>query len=190
MLQPRNAGSVLRVSFIVAVLSCAIAGRAHAQVPSPWTARDIGSPTPAGSSSYDQTSGTFAIDAGGSDIWGSSDKFHFIYQPISGDVDITADVESITMADAWSKSGVMIRASLAANSAHGFALVSAGKGAAFQRRTQTGGSSSHTAAGNVAPPRWVRLVRAGTQLTAYISSNGTSWTTIGSATIALGSTAY
>ena len=97
-------------------------------VPAPWSARDIGSPTPAGSSSYDQSSGTFSIDAGGADIWGTSDKFHFVYQQVSGDVDVVARVDSMTQADQWSKSGVMIRASLAANSAHAFSLVSAGKG--------------------------------------------------------------
>ena len=62
-------------------------------VPAPWSARDIGSPTPAGNSSYDP-SGTFSIDAGGADIWGTSDKFHFVYQQVSGDVDVVARVDS------------------------------------------------------------------------------------------------
>jgi regulation of enolase protein 1 (concanavalin A-like superfamily) len=158
-------------------------------VPAPWSARDIGSPTPAGNSSYDP-SGTFSIDAGGADIWGTSDKFHFVYQQVSGDVDVVARVDSITQADQWSKSGVMIRASLAANSAHAFSLVSAGKGVAFQRRTQNGGQSTNTAGSSAKAPQWVRLVRAGTRVTAYVSANGTSWTSLGSDTIALGTSAY
>jgi regulation of enolase protein 1 (concanavalin A-like superfamily) len=132
----------------------------------------------------------FSIDAGGADIWGTSDKFHFIYQPVSGNVTITARVDSLTMADEWSKSGVMIRASLAANAAHAFALVSAGNGLAFQRRRQTGGSSTNTDGPTARAPSWVRLTRSGTQVTAYRSSNGTSWTSLGSDTIALGTTAY
>jgi regulation of enolase protein 1 (concanavalin A-like superfamily) len=159
-------------------------------VPSPWSARDIGSPTPAGSSSYDDASGTFTEDGGGSDIWGTSDKFHFVYQAVSGDVDIVARVDSITQADQWSKSGVMIRASLNANAAHAYALVSAAKGTAFQRRTANGGGSTNTVGPNAKTPYWVRLVRSGTTVTAYVSSNGTSWTKLGSDTIALGTTAY
>ncbi len=139
---------------------------------------------------YDQSSGTFTIDAGGSDIWGTSDKFHFVYQQVSGDVDVIARVDSITQADQWSKSGVMIRASLSANAAHAFALVSAGKGVAFQRRTTAGGQSTNTAGSSATAPYWVRLVRSGTTVTAYVSSNGTSWTTLGSDTIALGTSAY
>ena len=159
-------------------------------VPAPWSARDIGSPTPVGNGSYDQTSGTFSIDAGGADIWGTSDKFYFVYQQVSGDVDVVARVDSLTQADQWSKSGVMIRASLAANSAHAFSLVSAGKGVAFQRRTQNGGQSTNTAGSSAKAPQWVRLVRAGTKVTAYVSTNGTSWTSLGSDTIALGTSAY
>jgi regulation of enolase protein 1 (concanavalin A-like superfamily) len=159
-------------------------------VPSPWSARDVGSPTPAGSSSYDSTSGTFTEDGGGSDIWGTSDKFHFVYQAVSGNVDIVARVDSITQADQWSKSGLMIRASLNANSAHAFALVSAGKGTAFQRRKANGGESTNTTGPAARAPYWVRLVRSGTTVTAYVSSNGTSWSSLGSDTIALGTTAY
>jgi regulation of enolase protein 1 (concanavalin A-like superfamily) len=130
------------------------------------------------------------VDGGGSDIWGTSDKFHFVYQAVSGDVDIVARVDSITQADEWSKSGVMIRASLNANSAHAFALVSAAKGVAFQRRRAAGGQSTNTAGATVRAPYWVRLVRSGTTVTAYVSSNGTSWTRLGSDTIALGTSAY
>lgn len=164
------------------------AAQLFAQVPSPWTARDIGSPAIAGSVSFYQ--GQFTVTAAGSDIWGASDQFQFVYQQITGDVDVVARVDSVTMAHAWSKAGVMIRSSLAANAAHGFALVSAGKGVALQSRAQDGGLSTNTAGSLAAPPQWVRLIRSGTQLTAYSSATGSTWTTIGTATIALGSTAY
>jgi len=159
-----------------------------AQVPSPWTARDIGSPAIAGTVSFAQ--GQFTVTAAGSDIWGASDQFQFVYQQITGDVDVVARVDSVTMAHAWSKAGVMIRSSLAANAAHGFALVSAGKGTALQSRAQDGGLSMNAPGSLVAPPQWIRLIRAGTRLTAYSSATGSTWTTIGTATIALGSAAY
>ena len=190
MLEVRSAGRAARVCLALAALSGLVVRSASAQVPSPWVARDIGAPTPAGSSSYNSTSGTFSITAGGADIWGTSDQFHFIYQAISGDVEVIARVDSITQAYPWSKSGVMIRASLAANAAHASAFVSAAKGVAFHRRPQTGGSSTNTSGGLFTAPRWVRVVRAGTRVTAYSSADGTTWSTIASDTIALGTTAY
>jgi len=84
--------------------------RAQATLPSPWSGSDIGSPALAGSSSA--ASNVFTIDAGGLDIWGTSDQFHFVYQQIIGDVDVRARVESLSNAASWSKAGVMIRSSL------------------------------------------------------------------------------
>jgi hypothetical protein len=48
-------------------------------------------------------------------------------------------------------------------------------------------SAAHASAVSIAgtgsvPNTWVRLVRSGTTITAYKSANGTSWTTVGSAT--------
>ena len=49
------------------------------------------------------------------------------------------------------------------------------------RRTTTGGNSTVTASSTgTVPNTWVRLVRAGTTITAYKSTNGTSWTSVGS----------
>ena len=61
-------------------------------------------------------------------------------------------------------------------------IVTPGNGVAFQRRTSTGGASTHTASTGAAP-YWVRLVRSGNTFTAYRSSTGTTWTRIGSVSI-------
>ena len=180
----------LALTFICSLISVAGVRAGEAQtVPAPWSAVDIGGPAIAGQSS--STDGqAFNISAAGSDIWSSSDEFHFVYQPIDGDVEVYARVDAVSYAHAWSKAGVMIRSSLAANAAHGFALVSAGKGIAFQRRSTTGSGSMNTSGPAATAPYWVRLVRAGTQVTASVSINGTTWTTLGSDTISLGQRAY
>ena len=134
-----------------------------APIPSPWVAQDIGAPAVSGSSSYDSTQKAFTISAAGSDVWGTSDQFQFVYQQITGDVDIMARVDSLLQTDQWSKAGVMIRSSLAAGAAHGFALVSAQNGIAFQWRAQVNGQSAYASGGTGAAPRWVRLVTCGNQ---------------------------
>jgi regulation of enolase protein 1 (concanavalin A-like superfamily) len=177
----------LLAGFSISIRQTAVAQQTWS-LPAPWNVQDIGNPPIAGSASFDQN--TFTITATGSDIGGQSDQFTFVYQQVTGDVEVSARVDSVSAADAWSKSGVMIRSSLSADAAHGYALVSAERGVAFQRRLSDGGSSRNTYGPSAAAPYWVRLVRKGTTVTAYSSADGTSWVTISSGTIALGSTAY
>jgi len=162
---------------------------AQSSLPSPWIGQDIGSPLISGSSTF-AAPASFTLKAAGADIWGTSDQFHFVYVAISGDVDVRARVDTVAPTSTWAKVGVMIRGSLAANSAHAFSLVSYSKGLAFQRRPSNGALSVHTAGEYAGAPRWVRLVRAGNVVTSYSSVDGISWTTIDSDTIQLGTTAY
>jgi phosphatidylserine/phosphatidylglycerophosphate/cardiolipin synthase-like enzyme len=158
-------------------------------LPSPWADQDVGSTSAAGSAS--DASGTFTITATGADIWGTADAFHYVYQPLNGNGTVIARVATVQEANAWSKAGVMIRESLAANSAHAIMLVSAAKGVALQWRPSTGAASQSTAGSTSAPPRWVKLVRSGATFTGYESADGTTWTTVGSATISMSaSTVY
>lgn len=157
-------------------------------LPAPWVSADVGAPTLAGSASY--AGGVFTIDGAGTDIWSGSDQFRFVYQQVSGDVEIVARVRSITNQHEWSKAGVMIRATLAANSAHAYAVVSAAKGVHFQRRPSAGALSSSTSASTASPPAWIKAVRTGNTVTTSWSATGSSWTTIGSVALPLGASAY
>src|SRR4029453_3862416 len=113
---------------------------------------DIGAPAIQGSASYGQ--GVYTIHAGGVDIWDTSDQFHFVYQPMTGDGEVVAHVQSLTNTDSWAKTGVMIRETLAAASRHAFALVTAGSGYAFQRRIDPAGITQHTGGPAGAAPGW------------------------------------
>jgi hypothetical protein len=74
-----------------------------------------------------------------------------VFQPVTGDVEIVAQVISLAAVDRWSKTGVMIRESLAADSRHAMMIASVSKGYAFQRRLETGGLSVHTQGPGTAP---------------------------------------
>jgi regulation of enolase protein 1 (concanavalin A-like superfamily) len=152
-------------------------------LPSGWETLDVGPVGHTGSAGFD--SGTFTVSGGGTDIWNSSDEFRFAYQTMSGDGTIVARVSTVTGTDAWTKAGVMIRATTDPRSAHATMFVSKAKGLAFQRRRSTGTSSINTAGGAGTAPRWVRLERKGNAVTASVSSNGTTWTKVGSDTISL-----
>jgi len=141
----------------------------------------------AGAASYDGSA--FKVIGSGADIWGTTDAFRFVYQPLTGDGSIVARVTSVEAVDAWTKAGVMIRESLAANAKHASMFVSPAKGLAFQRRTATGGTSTHTGVAGAAPV-WIRLTRRGDNLSAAWSSDGNVWSTVGSDTIAMTATVY
>ena len=127
----------------------------------------------------------------GADIYGTSDQFQFVYQPLQGDVEVISRVAALPSTNSLAKAGVMIRESLNANSRNAFMRVSAGtKRWAFQSRLETGGTTYSQAGPTGAVPGWVRLVREGNLFSAYRSSNGTSWSLLGSDTINMPSTVY
>lgn len=145
-------------------------------LPNGQQAVDIGSPSPAGSTSF--ASNAYTIRAGGANIGGNSDQFHFAYQTVSGDVDLVARVASVTAADAMSRAGVMVRASLSPNSAFAYTSLRAGAGYGFEWRYTSGASASVTNGPSGAAPGWVRLTRRGQRFDAYRSSDGQTWTLI------------
>jgi regulation of enolase protein 1 (concanavalin A-like superfamily) len=160
-------------------------GVAASPVPTPWVAQDVGSVSVAGRSTY--ATGVFTMTGSGADIWGSADAFHFVHQPLAGDGTITARVAAVQNVAAWTKAGVMIRDGIGAGAANATMIVSAGKGLSFQYRKAAGGITANVAPPGAAPV-WVKLTRAGTLITAAISSDGSAWTTVGQATMAMANT--
>ena len=152
-------------------------------VPAPWAHSDIGSVGLAGNATA--SGSQFNVTGSGDDIWGAADALHFVYQPLTGDGQLTARVVGLQNTSGWAKAGVMFRESLAAGSKHAFAGVTPANGSIFVRRQTTGGGSTFGYGPNVSAPHWVRLVRAGNVFTAYASPDGTAWTAMGSDTIAM-----
>lgn len=156
-------------------------------LPDPWQQADVGaSPLPG---SAFAAGGAFTVSGAGADIWGTSDAFHFVWQPLSGDGSVVARLASQSGTNAWAKAGIMIRETLSAGSSHAFMALTPANGAAFQRRQTTGSGSQHTGLAGMTAPRWLRLVRSGTTFSGYVSPDGSAWTLVGSATVAMGTSA-
>ena len=158
-------------------------------LPTGWNSDGVGSVTPSGSASYDATTSTYTVTGAGADVWGTADAFHFASTTLDGDGEISARVVSVQNRNSWTKAGVMMRDGLTAGAAHAsmFVTPTTVKGTAFQRRPTAGGTSVSNAGPVAAPPIWVRLVRAGSIITAFTSSDGASWTEVGNQTVAMGS---
>jgi len=141
-----------------------------------WASADIGGAMPAGSF-VESPVGTFTLRSAGVDIWGTSDQFRFAYQPLNGDGEITARIASLTTTNVWSKAGVMIRETLAANSRYAFTLLTptAAAGADFQYRLAPGGAAAGQPDQVSVLPRWVRIKRVGNVFSSYLSADGVTW---------------
>lgn len=182
--KPRGVAACLLMLAVVT-----LAAEAGAQsLPTGWSTADIGAVGAIGSGSGSGAS--FTATGAGADIWGTADAFRFVYTPLAGDGSVVANVTSVQNVAAWTKAGVMMRETLDAGSPHGSMLVSAGKGLAFQRRVTANGVSTSTSGGSGTAPHFVRLSRAGNTVTASTSVDGSTWTTVGSDTIAMAPTIY
>ncbi|MGE5357495.1 MAG: phospholipase D-like domain-containing protein [Bacteroidales bacterium] len=157
-------------------------------VPSPWATSDIGSVGLAGSASY--SNGVFTVAGAGSDIWGTSDSFRYVYQTLSGDGQIVARVTSEQNTSTNAKAGVMLRESLASNATNVILDVSPTGNIEFMVRSSTGASTTWLAGATQAFPAWLKLVRSGSTVTGYVSSNGSTWSTVGSTSVTMASSAY
>jgi regulation of enolase protein 1 (concanavalin A-like superfamily) len=154
-------------------------------LPAGWQHRDVGSVGEPGSATFDGS--TFTVNGSGSDIWNAADEFHYAFTFASGDFDIVARVASVQNINQWTKAGLMLRESVGAGSRHAsvFVTPTTVKGIAFQRRPTTNGASVSTAGPSMTAPVWLRLARAGNDVTAYWRSGSTgAWTPIGTQTFA------
>ena len=145
-----------------------------------WLDGDVGVVGIPGSSSY--TNGTFTVNGAGAWLGGSADAFHFVYQPLSGNGSIVAQIVSLS---SGATAGVMIRQGLDSASADGATLDTAPGSylVEFNVRTAEGGNTLQSAIGVPAPPYWVELVRSGNTLSSYASPDGVNWTLVGNQTV-------
>ncbi len=137
----------------------ALANGTASALRSPWTSQDIGSLGIAGSSG--SPANNFYVTASGSDVQGTSDNFHYVSRSWTGDVTVTARVKALTPTNAWSKAGIMIRGSLAANAANAFLAITPGNGSTSQSRSADGGSTGFSSTAGLTAPYWLRMQRVG-----------------------------
>ena len=147
-------------------------------IPTGWLDQDVGQVGVAGNALYAAANGKFTLQGSGADIYGTSDAFHFVYQPLNGDGTIVARVVSLQGSGTNPKAGVMIREALTPGSKNVFTAFQPGS-LLFQYRSSTGAATSQSTF-TAALPYWVKLARSGNSFSGYRSFDGMNWTQIGS----------
>lgn len=163
--------------------SVAVSGAAcgSGALPGPWVVdQDVGATGLAGCASY--SAGVFTVAGAGSDIWGTADAFHFMSQPVGGNAEIVAHVTALQNTNTYAKAGIMWRDTLDAGSADVILDVRPDGTVEFMTRSATGAETTFIASGSQPPPAaWLKLTRIGSLIIGAISSDGTTWTAIGTA---------
>ena len=157
-------------------------------LPSGWSNVDIGSPSLAGNTSFNWSNAVWTVAGSGGDIWNGTDQFQYAYQSLTGNGAIMARVDSVQNTDPWAKVGVMIRETLDPSSRDAIMAITSGNGAIFEWRSIANGATSGSTISGISAPYWVMVQRAGSVFTGFISSNGVSWTQVGSASMVMAST--
>jgi hypothetical protein len=109
-----------RLALIVGLLLCAGSASAQTRPPGGWLEANIGG----GPGSFTSGTGGMVVTGAGTDIWGTADSFHYIYQQLNGDGEFRARLQSFDATQPWAKVGLMLRASLDPASAHHSLLAS------------------------------------------------------------------
>ena len=150
--------------------------------PASWTCGDVGTPAPAGTQSL--SAGTWTLQGGGADIFGTADAFHYVWQSLAADGSLSARVVSESSPSAWEKAGPMLRATTDPGSPYYAAFATTGNGVVVQWRAAAGGSTGQVAVAGVTPV-FLRVTRTGTSYAAATSPDGATWTTVPGSTMTL-----
>ena len=145
-----------------------------------WSSTDLGSVGVAGSNTLGDV---ITMSASGADISSRTDAGRFIYQTLAADGAMVARVTDLQPVNAWSKAGVMMRASISTGSVNCFMHVTASNGVEFSWRSSNNGSTSSNVIAGVHAPCWVQLVKTGTNFAGYYALDNAgapgTWTQVG-----------
>ena len=134
------------------------------------SATDIGSPKFPGKVALEN--GAYTVHGGGSNMWFSSDTFHFVWKKVSGDVSLAADIliPLATGGDPHRKAVLMVRQSLDADSAYADAALH-GDGLTSLQYRETKGARTYEIQANTRQPARLQIEKRGKYVSMSIAGN-------------------
>jgi regulation of enolase protein 1 (concanavalin A-like superfamily) len=140
---------------------------------------------------FGEAGNALAIRAAGSDVSGATNQYGAIYLPNAeqdGTVD-TVKVDAQANTNASAKAGLMVRNDAAqSGTSPGFVILAATPSNGYVLQWDANGDgqldSTSPATAPATYPSWLRLTRSGTTFTGSYSTDGSTWTPIGSADVA------
>ncbi len=137
---------------------------------------------------FGQSGDALAIEGGGADLWGGTDEFGAIYRPgaLTDGSSATVRVTAQDRTGGWARAGLIVRNDLTTKGSSGYVdlAITPSNGCALSWDADGDGrlDSVTTAGGSVTAPVRLRLTRQGATYKGEFSTDGTTWTTVGTAT--------
>jgi regulation of enolase protein 1 (concanavalin A-like superfamily) len=165
----------------------------HVNVPTVFspTWQDLGSTNPPSTQSFNATTGTYTVSVGGRAFsTQTNDVGSFGAMPFVGDFEMIAKVTCNDAQGSTSERvGLVIRQGTASGTAQAF-IGTSFTNYIWATRTTNGGAGTVTQNPWSTGDRWVRLVRSGSAITGFSSTNGTTWTQSGTINLTLSNPIY
>jgi TolB protein len=131
--------------------------------------KDIGTVLHPGSAIYDSKLDAYTVTGSGENMWFSEDDFHFLWQKMTGDLALSADIEFVgNKGNNHRKAVLMIRQSLDGNSA-AVDVARHGDGLTSLQFRDAAGAATHEVESNLAAPRRMRIEKRGDFFYAFVS---------------------
>jgi TolB protein len=136
--------------------------------------QDVGTVSPAGTTTYDAAKKTYTLSASGNNMWATEDDFHFAWKKMSGDVSLAADISVLGAGGNPHKKGVlMIRQSLDSDSVYADIALHANGLTALQYRDEKGAVTNDIELNLSDPaPKRLRIVKQGDVFYMYVAHDG------------------
>ncbi|SOD83558.1 alpha-N-acetylglucosaminidase [Streptomyces sp. 1222.2] len=136
---------------------------------------------------FGQAGAALAIEGAGADLWAGTNQFGSIHRAGAFGTASTATVKVVSQdsTGGWARAGLIVRNDLSTDGSPGYVnlAVTPSNGCVLSWDSgQDGTFDSIRLAGSFAAPVFLRLTRAGSAYTGEASTDGTTWTTVGTAT--------
>jgi uncharacterized repeat protein (TIGR01451 family) len=138
---------------------------------------------------FGQAGDDLAIEGAGADLWGGTNEFGAAYldDSLGADGTVTTKVVAQDRTGGWARAGIIVRDDLTQNGAAGYLnlAVTPDNGCVLSWDSDGDGRlDSVKQDTSVTAPAYLRLVRKGAEYTAECGTDGTTWRTLGTATVA------
>ncbi len=174
---------ILCLNVFLAGVSAAATGQFEGQT-------DVGDIQIPGSAKFDPQKNEYQITASGANMWESKDAFHFLWNRLSGDLRLAADINWVGKGkNAHRKAGWVIRRTLDADSPYIDAVVHGDGLIAMQFRKVIGGATFEVLR-SVKAPATIHLERNADTFTLSVAPDGKTFEPVGSVSLALTDPVY
>lgn len=141
---------------------------------------DVGAPPLKGTAEFDAATGQYRITGSGSDIWGQSDQFHYVWREMSGNFAVTATAKFLTEGIGHRKAVIMLRQSLAPDSPFVQLAIHGDGTPAVQFRNTKSDNTNTVDFPLEGPGTWqLKLLREGTTITVWMAKDGAALRELG-----------